>query len=140
MIEEILGHLIATQAHLDREVERLSAEGRERFQYTLDACQVVFERQVRRLPLAQCTGILAYLSAAPIGFVLSAPPIYGPIVPMVLLDLSLTLYQQVRFRIYGIPRVRRADYPVMDRYRLAYLNGIERLNCIYCGYANQPIE
>jgi hypothetical protein len=31
--------------------------------------------------------------------------------------------------------VPRATYIVIDRH-LAYLNGIEKLNCVYCGYAN----
>src|SRR5690606_16864822 len=39
-------------------------------------------------------------------------------------------------RVYGIPRVRRRDYIVMDRGRLAYLNPYQKLNCLYCEYAN----
>jgi len=35
--------------------------------------------------------------------------------------------------------VRRADFVIVDRHRLAYLNGIEKLNCAYCGYANGVI-
>lgn len=139
-LDEILVRLRSTQAELDREIERLLAEGRDRFRYTLDAGRVVFERQARRLHLSQRTGILPYLLSAPIAFILSAPLIYGLIVPLLFLDLSLTLYQQVCFRIYGIPRVRRADYLVIDRHQLAYLNGIEKLNCVYCGYSNQLIE
>jgi hypothetical protein len=38
--------------------------------------------------------------------------------------------------MYGISRVRRSAYIVIDRQHLAYLNGIEKLNCMYCGYAN----
>jgi len=32
--------------------------------------------------------------------------------------------------------VRRSAYIVIDRKHLAYLNSIEKLNCMYCGYAN----
>jgi hypothetical protein len=35
-----------------------------------------------------------------------------------------------------IPLVRRSDYIALDRGKLAYLNGIEKANCNYCGYAN----
>ena len=35
-----------------------------------------------------------------------------------------------------MPRVKRTEYVVVDRHQLAYLNGIQKLNCIYCGYAN----
>jgi hypothetical protein len=52
------------------------------------------------------------------------------------LDGSVALYQLVCFPIYGIPRLRRKDYLVFDRGRLAYLNIIEKVGCIYCSYAN----
>jgi hypothetical protein len=32
--------------------------------------------------------------------------------------------------------VSRGKYIVIDRQHLAYLNAIEKLNCMYCGYAN----
>jgi hypothetical protein len=46
------------------------------------------------------------------------------------------VYQAICFRAYGIPRVPRPLYIVVDRQHLAYLNGIEKLNCVFCGYAN----
>lgn len=72
-------------------------------------------------------------------YVLGVPVIYGMAVPLALLDVSATLYQQVCFRIYGIPRLRRLDYLVFDRHRLPYLNAFEKLHCLYCSYANQVI-
>jgi len=68
--------------------------------------------------------------------VLVAPVIYSMVVPIALLDLWVTLYQHVCFRAYGIPRVTRSTFIVLDRHHLAYLNGIEKLNCVYCGYGN----
>jgi hypothetical protein len=65
--------------------------------------------------------------------------IYAMIVPIVLLDLSMMLYQAICFPVYGIPKVRRRDYLVFDRQHLAYLNAIEKLNCAYCSYANNMI-
>ncbi len=71
--------------------------------------------------------------------VATAPLIYSLVIPFALLDLWMSLYQAVCFRVYGIPLVRRAQYVVIDRQHLAYLNGIEILNCVYCGYANGVI-
>lgn len=68
--------------------------------------------------------------------ILSSPFIYGCVIPFVLLDASVALYQWVCFPIYGIPKVRREDYLIFDRGRLAYLNTIEKVGCIYCSYAN----
>jgi hypothetical protein len=67
---------------------------------------------------------------------LTAPVIYSAIVPIALIDVWLTLYQTICFPVYGIPRVPRSRFLVVDRHHLAYLNGIEKLNCVYCGYAN----
>ena len=75
------------------------------------------------------------LSAHPL-VLLTAPVVYALIVPLALLDLAVTIYQAVCFPVYGIPKVRRRDYLVFDRYALAYLNALEKLNCAYCSYAN----
>lgn len=68
--------------------------------------------------------------------IVSSPLIYACVLPFLLLDASVAVYQLVCFPIYGIPRVRRRDYLVFDRGRLAYLNTIEKIGCIYCSYAN----
>jgi hypothetical protein len=41
--------------------------------------------------------------------------------------------------IYGIERLPRRHYFVIDRHKLAYLNAIEKANCVYCGYATGVI-
>ena len=53
-----------------------------------------------------------------------------------MLDLFVTVYQWVCFPVYRVPHVCRGDYVVIDRQNLAYLNGIEKVNCVYCGYSN----
>ena len=68
--------------------------------------------------------------------ILSSPLIYACVLPFLLLDASVALYQFVCFPIYGIPKVPRKDYLVFDRGVLAYLNTIEKVGCIYCSYAN----
>ena len=77
-----------------------------------------------------------YLANARPLVVLTAPVIYAMIVPFVILDIFVTVYQAVCFPVYGIEKVRRADYFVFDRKYLAYLNALEKLNCAYCSYAN----
>ena len=68
--------------------------------------------------------------------ILSSPLIYVCVLPFLVLDAAVALYQFVCFPIYGIPKVRRKDYLVFDRGRLRYLNTIEKVGCIYCSYAN----
>jgi hypothetical protein len=138
--DEILHRLGLVQQELDGELDRLLADGRKRFGYTLERGRVVFEQGMRGLHLQQRTGIWAYIRHAPIRIIVTAPVIYGLIIPLVLLDLALMVFQQICFRAYGVALVRRRDYLVIDRHRLSYLNGIEKLNCVYCGYANQLLE
>jgi hypothetical protein len=67
---------------------------------------------------------------------LTAPLVYSVGIPLLILDVWMTLYQVVCFPVYGIPRVDRRQYLVVDRHRLAYLNAIEKVHCAYCSYAN----
>lgn len=81
-------------------------------------------------------GLLRFVRRSQARSVITALIIYGMVVPIALLDLSLSIYQAVCFRGYGIARVRREAYTVIDHQHLGYLNAIEKLNCVYCGYAN----
>ena len=53
-----------------------------------------------------------------------------------ILDIWLIIYQNTAIRLYKIPLTKRSDYIVFDRKELAYLNWIQKLNCIYCSYFN----
>ena len=139
-LEEILERLRQTQQELEHELDRLLEEKRQQFQYHLQRGKVVFEQNVQRWQRQYRTGIWLYLRETPIPVLLSAPVVYAMVVPLAVLDVSLTLYQHICFRIYRIPRVCRRDYLVIDRHQLAYLNPIEKLNCVYCGYGNGLIE
>lgn len=77
-----------------------------------------------------------HLRSTPLLVLLSSPLIYACVIPFLLVDAFVELYQLVCFPIYGIPKVRRQDYLVFDRGRLAYLNTIEKVGCIYCSYVN----
>lgn len=68
--------------------------------------------------------------------VLALPIIYALIVPMVLLDLAVTIYQAVCFPLFGIQKSRRSDFISIGRHRLTFLNVIEKIHCVYCEYIN----
>lgn len=77
-----------------------------------------------------------YVTTGNVGSLLTAPVIYSLILPLALLDLWVTVYQSVCFPIYGIARVPRRSFLVLDRHRLQYLNAIEKAHCTFCSYAN----
>ena len=80
----------------------------------------------------------AFVYRSPL-LMVTAPVIYSMAIPLALVDLWASLYQAVCFPVYRIPRVRRAPYMVIDRQHLQYLNPIEALNCVFCGYGNGVI-
>jgi len=66
----------------------------------------------------------------------SVPFIWVVLFPLLLLDVFIELYHRLCFPLYGLPLVRRKDYIRLDRYKLPYLSPIEKVNCLYCEYAN----
>ena len=77
-----------------------------------------------------------YLRKASIKNIISAPVIWIVLIPTVILDITVTLFQSICFPIYGVPKVKRSEYVVFDRHYLSYLNIIEKMNCLYCSYFN----
>jgi len=139
-LDELLIRLKKIQREIEEEIDRLLAEKRKKFQYQIRRGRVVFERKRKQLHRRERTPLLEYIKGAPIATILSAPIIYGMVIPLAFLDLTITLYQQICFRIYKIPLVKRSDYLYLDRHYLPYLNLIEKINCVYCGYGNGLVE
>jgi hypothetical protein len=131
-----LDDLLERAARLEREIEHELDQAREHWRYRIDAGRVRFEQDVRAAHQRLKQSIPAYLRESNPLHLLVAPVIYSLIVPFVILDVWITLYQVICFPIFGIARVRRDAYVVFDRQHLAYLNLIEKVNCVYCGYAN----
>jgi hypothetical protein len=139
-IDDILERLRLLETELENELDQMLKEKRAQFRYNLDKGKVRFEQGIRVLQKHQRIGLWKYLFGAHLGHLISAPVVYSIIVPMVMLDAMATVYQQTCFRIYGIPLVTRRKYVIVDHQHLAYLNVIEKINCIYCGYSNGVIE
>lgn len=131
-----ISSLVQRIRDLDGELEEEFDQRRRAFRYTVEQRRVVFEKEVRQRHKALRQTLASYLAEARPMVVLTAPVIYSVIVPLVLLDLFVTLYQAICFPVYRIEKVRREEYISVDRHHLAYLNGLEKLNCVYCGYAN----
>jgi hypothetical protein len=98
--------------------------------------RVWFDRERRAAHRRLRQSIPAYVLQGDILSLLTAPVIYSLLLPFVMLDLWVTLYESVCFPVYGIARVPRRRYLAIDRHKLAYLNGIEKVNCTFCSYAN----
>lgn len=59
-----------------------------------------------------------------------------PILVFIHFTLTVLLYQWLLRPLFGLPRVRWADHVIIDRHRIAGLPLIDKINCVFCGYAN----
>ena len=128
--------LLLAIRELEAEVEREFTEQRRRFHYTFKKKRVTFEAAVRQQHKKFRVGLARFLRQSGPARIFGAAIVYAQIVPLLLLDVAVSLFQWVCFPIYNIDPVPRGDFIVIDRHHLAYLNPIEKLNCAFCGYAN----
>jgi len=131
--------LLDKMSRLERELLDELQEQQDAFQYQLEGKKAVFEQSIVEAHRNLKVAILPWLRSSLLRNVLSVPFIYAMVVPLAALDLTVTLYQHICFRLYNVRRVERSSYVVIDRHQLGYLNGIEKLNCMYCGYGNGVI-
>ena len=135
-INELIAHIRALEDELEseliarrRELGFKLTQGRTRFTETVKERHRELKMSVGRF-LAE-SGFLE---------ILTAPFIYAVVFPVALLDLLASLFQAICFRVYGLRQVKRREYVVFDRQHLAYLNWMQKLNCLYCSYANGVIS
>ncbi len=109
---------------------------RQKLVEDLGGKKVTVNKNLRRFHKKLKVNLLKYIFTAQIRHLISAPFIYMMIVPFLFFDIFLEIYHRVCFTLYGIPKVKRSNYIVIDRHKLAYLNLMQKLNCVYCGYGN----
>jgi hypothetical protein len=131
-VNELLGRIKDLEAELEQEVSQRQTE----FRFRLENRKVRFEQEMLVRQRQFKVGLLRYLAGASWRHMLSAVVIYPMIVPILLLDAGVSLYQALCFPLYRIAKVRRSEYFAFDREQLAYLNAIEKVNCAYCAYTN----
>ena len=128
--------LVERIRQIEHEIELEAKRRRTELQADFDQRRVRFEREIIEQQRRFKTGLIHYIATANWLTILTAPVIYALLLPMLLLDVFITVYQFICFPIYGIARVKRSEYFVYDRAHLAYLNLIEKINCAYCSYGN----
>jgi hypothetical protein len=135
-ITGIASRIVALEQEMEREFEREINEKRRKLQYSIEKGKIAFDCEGCAVHRKLRQGVGGFLREAPTTSLLIAPVTYSLIVPLLLLDFWVWMYQAVCFPIYRIAKVDRSRYVLLDRGHLQYLNWIERLNCNYCAYAN----
>ena len=131
-----IAQILAQMAALEDDLRTAVHEQESRVFFEIKGKRVEFERSVREAHQKLRTSVLRWLTTNRPQNLVTGPIIYGMVVPLLMLDLFVSAYQAVCFPIYGIAKVRRADYLVFDRRHLGYLNIVEKFHCTYCEYAN----
>ena len=125
---------------LDEELRSLLYQQQSQFSYKIAGKRVEFEKSIRKAHKKLKTSWFYWLLTVSPKHLLSGPFIYGLIIPLLIFDIGISVYQSVCFRLYGVPRVKRSNHVVFDHQHLAYLNIFEKFHCLYCSYATGLIS
>ena len=131
-IKEIVEEIEAMKLKLAEEI----ADQESHIRYEIHNGYVKFENEVLDKQKKNMKNLLTWFREVPLLHFLSAPIIYGMVIPSVLFDMTIFIYQNVVFRIFKFEFIKRSDYIVFDHQYLGYLNPVEKLNCLYCSYVN----
>ena len=121
---------------LEDELRTALHQQETRVLFHLRGKHIEFEHSVKQAHRRLRRGVLGWLLENRPQDLLTGPLIYGLALPLGLLDLCISLYQALCFPVYGIAKVDRSAYIVLDRRHLGYLNFFERFHCSYCSWAN----
>lgn len=131
-VTKILEEIKTLETKLQHELETHDKE----VNYKIKDGLIEFEKEILSEQKKNMKNLFTYFKEIPFLHLISSPLIYAMIIPALFVDFTLFLYQQTIFRIYKFEKVKRSDYIVFDRHYLAYLNLIEKINCLYCAYFN----
>lgn len=131
-IEDLLKQI----TQLEDELGATLRERQQNISYRLKGKRVEFEQSIGQTHKHLKTSLFHTLFIDRPQNIITAPIIYGMVIPLVLLDVLISFYQFTCFPIYGVARVKRRPYFIYDRDQLRYLNIVQKINCQYCAYGN----
>lgn len=131
-INELIQEIKKLEEELSLEIQKKEEE----FFYKVKGRKIYFEDAAKQYQKTLVTKLHTYLLEAPLLNILTTPVIWACLMPAGFLDLVISIYHGVCFPVYGIPKVNRGDYIIIDHHSLPYLNIIEKINCVYCSYFN----
>lgn len=129
-----ISRLLSEMSALENELAVALHQQETKMFFEINGKRIIFEQSVKRAHRKLKSGLLHWLVTYRPQNLITGPVIYAMIIPLLFFDLCITLYQACCFPIYGIAKVRRIDFIVIDRQHLGYLNAIEKFHCTYCAY------
>ena len=109
-IQQIISEIKKLEKELETEIEHMELQ----FFYKIKGKKVIFEEEIRNRQKKFVVTITSYLRNSSLLNLLTVPVIWLCLIPAVLMDASVSLYQMICFPAYGIPKVKRSQYIVID--------------------------
>jgi len=134
-IQQLLGQINA----LEDDLRIALSEQPSSMYFQIKGKRIEFEQSIKETHRRLKRNFFRWLITDRPQNLITGPIIYAMIIPLVITDLFISFYQMTCFPIYGIKKVRRADYVIFDRQHLSYLNSIEKFHCTYCAYGSGMI-
>lgn len=114
-IEELLASIKVLEKELRHEIQRICIDT-----YVIRDRTVRFKDEIKARHKEQAMRLFDYLRHVKLKHVPSAPLIWLCVFPALFMGLIVSLFQAICFYLYGIPKVRRRDYFIIDRQYLGY--------------------
>lgn len=132
-INAILKDIELKRKELVQEYEKL----KDKYDFSFQQWKVIFTKKATEYNKRFKENLIKYIFNASVKHILSIPFIWMMLIPVLILDFFVSIYQYVCFKyLYNIPIVNRKDFIVYDRNHLDYLNIAQKINCLYCSYVN----
>ncbi|MBC7499217.1 MAG: hypothetical protein H7315_01745 [Herminiimonas sp.] len=129
-----ISRLLSEMSALENELAAALHQQETKMFFEINGKRIIFEQSAKRAHRKLKSNLFHWLVTYRPQNLITGPVIYAMIIPLLFFDFCITLYQACCFPIYGISKVRRTDFIVMDRQHLGYLNAIEKFHCTYCAY------
>lgn len=133
-MNEKIRNLLDQITELEEELGSVLYEQESSLLFKIKGKRIEFEHDIKQKHRKLKMGIFRWIVTNRPQNLITGPIIYGMFIPLLLMDLLVSLYQITCFPIYGVQKVRRSDYIMYDRQHLEYLNVIEKFHCSYCAY------
>jgi hypothetical protein len=135
-MDDRIRSLLDQMSALEDELRAAVHEQETSVLFQIKGKRVEFEHSIKLAHRRLKTGLFRWLVHYRPQNLVTGPIIYSMVIPLAILDLSVSFYQMTCFPIYGVAKVHRADYIVFDRQQLEYLNFVEKFHCTYCAYGS----
>jgi hypothetical protein len=131
--------LLNQMSMLEDELRLALKQQQSTISFQIKGKRIEFEQSIKNTHKRLKTNFFRWLVTNRPQNLITGPIIYSMIIPLLIVDIFVSLYQLTCFPIYGIKKVRRKDYIFYDRQQLHYLNFIEKFHCTYCAYGSGMI-